>query len=316
MRTLASEIHAHFKDQPGSEQIASEFAIRELQTWIWSHAPSRILEVGAGIGTLSAVISDYLLVVAGLVEAVSVEDDPWCRQQWDKNLSWWPCRPILFDKVPPFDFFDFVILDGGQMPDDGWACLAPGATVFIEGNRRMQRARLRQYLTNVGRPFCETPSRPRDRSKGIWLIRCEPAWWERALFFTNRIEQWLRDIPARLRRRPIGKRLVAAILVGFMVGGCGMFSKSAKDATIEIPLQDARNAYATIRTLYLDGAARVKVKCEKKELTEAECVRLSIVQERADALDFEIRRALDNPKAQIDWEKIARLLELASKFVP
>lgn len=312
--TVASEIHAQFRRQSGSDQIASEFAIHQLQTWLWSHCPRRILEVGAGIGTLSAVISDYLIVFGGHSEAVSVEDDPWCRAQWERNLAWWPAKPILFDKIPPFDFFDFVVLDGDQMPDDGWVCLAAGATVLIEGNRRQQRARLRQYLTNVGRPFCETPSRPQDRSKGIWLIRCEPAWWERVLFFANRIAQWLRDIPARLNGRPIGKRLALLMWAGILMGGCGFFTKPAE--TITIPLQDARNAYATIRTLYLDGVARIQEKCEKKELTEAECLRLASVADQARRLDFEIRRGLDNPKADVNWENIARFLELAAKFVP
>jgi len=294
--------------------MASAFAVRQLQRWLWANAPRRILEVGAGIGTLSAVIADYLIVLSGHSEAVSVENNPWCQEQWNVNLSWWSHRPMLFDKVPAYEFYDLVILDGDQMPDDGWACLAPGAAIFVEGNRRTQRARLRQYLKNVGRPFCETPSRPKDRSKGIWFVKCEPTWWERYLFAANRIEQWAWDVPSRLRRRPIGKRLASVILAGLMIGGCGFFTKEVE--TIAIPLQDARNAYATIRTLYLDVATRAQAKCEKRELPEADCLRLSGVADQAKALDFEIRRGLDNPKAEVNWENIAKLLELAGKFVP
>lgn len=312
--TLADSIHADFRAKPGSSQIASAFAIQQLEGWLWLRCPARILEVGAGIGTLSAVVAGYLAVLHGHAEAIAVEDDPWCREQWIVNLSWWLHRPILFDKVPAYEFYDLVILDGEQMPDDGWGCLAPGATVFVEGNRRAQRARLRQYLKNVGRPFCETPVRPPDRSKGVWMIRCEPAWWERLAFRANRIEQWLRDLPARLGGQPIGKRLASVILAAVLVGGCGFFTKDAE--TITMPLQDARNAYATIRTLYLDVAARAQAKCERKELTEADCLRLAGIAEQARALDFEIRRGLDNPKAEVNWANIAKLLELAAKFVP
>lgn len=310
---ISAQIHARFKALSGSDQIATEFAIGALRGWLWTRHPRRILEVGAGIGTLSWVVSKYLTYAAGYANAVAIEDDPWCQTEWHTNVSAWPCRPSLFNKVPVYEFYDLVILDGDQMPDDGWACLAPRATVFVEGNRRPQRARLHQYLRNVGRPFCETPYRPRDRSKGVWLILCEPTWWERLLFFASRIEEWLRDLPVRLRRRPIGKRLAGGCLV-LLLSGCGFFTKDAE--TIAVPLQGARNAYATIRTLYLDGVARIQAKCEKKELTEAECLRLSGVAEQAKALDFEIRRSLDNPKAEVNWEHIAKLLELAGKFVP
>lgn len=207
----ARAIYTEFGHKPGSTQIASEFAIGQLLRFLWSqwsqwlHRPQRILEVGAGIGTLSWVVTEYLTLLPGWAEAVSVENNPWCQEQWAVNLSGWLTRPMLFDKVPAYEFYDLVILDGDQMPDDGWTCLAPEATVFVEGNRRAQRARLRQYLRNVGRPFCETPWRPPNRSKGIWIIRCEPTRRERVTFRVNRIMQWLRDGPARLQGQPIGK---------------------------------------------------------------------------------------------------------------
>ena len=216
----AAEIHALFQGLPGADHIASEFAIRVLQVALWTHQPRRILEVGGGIGTLSWVVADYLTYLSEYAEAVVVEDDPWCRTQWGQNMARWRQRPTLFDKIPVYEFYDLVVLDGDQMPSEGWACLAPRAIVFVEGNRRAQRARLRQYLTNVGRPFCETPNRPQDRSKGVWMIRCEPAWWERVLFFTNRIEQWLRDLPASVRRRPIGQRLALLLVAMVMLSGC------------------------------------------------------------------------------------------------
>lgn len=109
------------------------------------------------------------------------------------------------------------------------------------------------------------------------------------------------------------KPLALGLVLG-VLAGCGVLTKEPE--TLAVPLQAARNVYATVRTLYQDGAARVRVKCEKKELTEAECLRLAGVQAQAQALDFQIRRGLENPKAELDLEKIARLLELASQFVP
>ena len=202
----ALALYAHFKSLPGSDQIATPFAIGMLQHWLWTRAPRRILEVGSGIGTLSWVIADYLTYLCGHAEAVSVEDDPWCREQWERNLASWGRRPMLFDKVPVYEFYDLLVLDGLQLPPDGWACLAPGASVFVEGNRRGQRAALRAWMRQAGRRYVETPSRPPNRSKGVWLGRCEPAGWERLCFATNRLEQWGRDLPARWRGDTIGKR--------------------------------------------------------------------------------------------------------------
>lgn len=202
----ALALHARFRALPGSEQIASPFAIQALQHWLWTHAPRRILEVGAGIGTLSWVLAEYLASRSGPAEAVSVEDDPWCRTEWERNLASWRRRPRLVEKVPVFEWYDLLVLDGPQLLSDGWACLELGASVFVEGNRRAQRAALRAFMRQAGRRYIETPARPPDRSKGVWLGRCEPAWWESLLFATNRIEQWARDLPVRLAGRPVGKR--------------------------------------------------------------------------------------------------------------
>jgi len=109
-------------------------------------------------------------------------------------------------------------------------------------------------------------------------------------------------------------RTTTILILGLLLAGCGIFTKDPD--TIAVPLQGARTVYATVRTLYQDGAARVQVKCQKKELTEAECLRLAGVHDQAKALDFEIRRGLENPKAELDLEKIAKLLELAAKFIP
>lgn len=201
------ELYAWFRTRPGSQQCASPFALAMLQWWLWNRWPRRIIEIGAGIGTCSALISQYLTLYQDS-HALAVEDDPWCQSQWRENLAESRCRvlPILCDKLPAYEWADFVVLDGPQMPADGWACLASGATVFVEGNRRGQREELRAWLRAQGRAFAETPARPPDRSKGVWIIRCDPGWWERVLFMANRLEQWVRDVPARWQGRPVGKR--------------------------------------------------------------------------------------------------------------
>lgn len=213
-----------FSRLPGSDQIASLFAAEGLAFWLRRQRPQSVLEIGAGIGCLSEVIRQWLIEDFPVfldAKVVCVEDNPWCREQWRNNLEALPPSMRLVERIPN-QFFQFLVLDGPQLRPEDWAILLPNATVFVEGNRREQRARLRQYLRNVGRPFCETPHRPPDRSKGIWLIRCEPTWWERVAFRVNRIAQWLWDLSARFRGRPIGKRLVSGVIAAFLLGGCGV----------------------------------------------------------------------------------------------
>ena len=130
-------LHASFKARPGSDQIATPFALHMLRWWLWDRRPLRICEIGAGIGTLSAMVSEYL-VLHPESRAVAVEDDPWYQRQWRENLTLYP-PPVLYDKLPVYEFFDFLILDGPQMPPEGWTGLEIGAIIFIEGNRREQR---------------------------------------------------------------------------------------------------------------------------------------------------------------------------------
>ena len=89
----------------------------------------RVLEVGSGIGCLSEAIRSWASGDFGVfldAEIICVEDEPWCRAQWQKNVRPLPRGMHLFDKPPLLVWWDFVLLDGPQMPADGWIALALG----------------------------------------------------------------------------------------------------------------------------------------------------------------------------------------------
>ena len=202
---FAQQIYSRFWAYEGSEQIASLWALEGLEARLLDSPPQRVLEVGGGIGTISRLLALYCWMAEFVI---CVEDDPWCRSQWGRNMASIPPVMHLYDKVPLYEQpFDLIVLDGPQMPLDGWHLLARGGTVFVEGNRRSQRAELAASLRAAGRGFVQVPSKPPDRTKGYVLVLAEPEPWERiwALWRKNR-EGWL-DFKARVRRLPIGKRL-------------------------------------------------------------------------------------------------------------
>lgn len=201
---LPDHIHATFRSREGSDQIASLWALKGLHRWLVDNRPRRILEIGAGIGTLSMLLA----VECRLAELiVCVEDDSWCRSQWGRNLGFLPPAMHLYDKVPLYEQpFPLIVLDGPQMPSDGWHLLARGGTVFVEGGRRQQRDEIKSFLSKAKRGWCEWSSRPPDRSKGYWLVLAEPEPWEWIWAgWRNACEGWL-DLRARLAGRTVGKR--------------------------------------------------------------------------------------------------------------
>lgn len=196
-------LRRHFLSLPGSGQISSEFAVLGLAKWIGRRLPRHVLEIGHGVGTLTALLAWWLVQTADLV---AVEDDPWCQEEAKRNLGPLASRVIWCDRIPAWARTDLVVLDGPQAKPEDWKCLNPRAVVFIEGRRRGQRARLFDALQWVGRPACWAEWKPRDRSKGYSVVLCEPSKMERVRFALVRIREGVLDWIGRLRGVPVGKR--------------------------------------------------------------------------------------------------------------
>jgi SAM-dependent methyltransferase len=197
-----AKLHAHFAELPGSEQIASPFALAGLAVWLDRRQPRIVLDVGCGIGTTTALIGRW-----GATQIVAVEDDPWCLAQARRNLRGVWAEILWYDKVPSaYMSFPFVVLDGPQIRLEDWCCLEDRAVVFVEGGRRGQRAHLEAWLRAERRAFCHAEWKPKDRTKGFHVYVTEPTRWERAWFATVRLREGWRDLRARLRGIPVGKR--------------------------------------------------------------------------------------------------------------
>ena len=199
-----ARLHAYFAALPGSDRIASAFALEGLAYWLERRRPERVCDIGAGIGTTTALIALW-----SEAEIIAVEDHPLCQESANLNLR--HCRTaggiIWYDKIPSYMVFEFVVLDGPQVRAEDWGCLAESAVVFVEGGRRGQRAVLEAALRARGRPFCRAQWKPpTTRGKGFHLYLLEPLWWERLWFAAVRLREGWRDGWARRLGMPIGKR--------------------------------------------------------------------------------------------------------------
>ena len=189
-------IHAYFKAKPGSGQIASEFAIRCVMKAVKRKQPLRILEVGAGIGTLTVALFNACLFVDDHVpEIFYVEDDPTCLEALKRNVppTWYRMlrRFDITDGVDPcIEPFDLVIIDGEDPANVVPYCCGRRALVVVEGNRRGQRAELElfQYA-----PPAALHLKPWDRSKGVWLYQLHATPRERLVFAIRQLWQHVLD---------------------------------------------------------------------------------------------------------------------------
>ena len=185
----ARYLFAVFRALPGSEQVATSYAIEGLLRWLRRRRPQHLYEAGAGLGTLSAAILTTAPVDNASFRYQLEERHVECRALWERRLGPLVGTDIVRtpDWTPPPRPFDFVVVDGPHGPY--WHHLAPRAIVFFEGNRVTERADLASALRRRRR-VAWANWRPLDRSKGFWVAHLDPTRLESCRFALVRWREW------------------------------------------------------------------------------------------------------------------------------
>ena len=201
---VAQRVHAKFCELPGAEHISTAYALEQLLRHVDRVQPQRVLELGAGIGTMTYALTELLAPDAQLT---TLEDHPFCLEQLQSNLRGREERfELVQDLTALAGDFDFLIVDGADPADPRpFQHLAPGATVFIEGDRRPQMHLLEQTTGIRPRIACELRGlRRRTNSEGlqVWdgggrLVRFEPRPADRLLFLAWKLRS---SVNQRLRK--------------------------------------------------------------------------------------------------------------------
>ncbi len=150
-REFARKVHRLFAAKPGSERIATDFALAHLAAILRQHRPRSVLEFGAGIGTITHLL---LAHPARPERVLSTEENAFCLQQLENNISpelrqGWTLIPKerLGEYQEPFDL---IIIDGHVMGIDLSAKMKPGTIIFAEGNRKPERAWMQELAARQG----------------------------------------------------------------------------------------------------------------------------------------------------------------------
>jgi hypothetical protein len=148
---MAKSIHREFKSKPESNFIASEFALYHIAEFLSTHRIASVLEVGAGIGTITKLLLTH---PARPTAITSTEEVPVCLEELGKNLADTEKRGWrLVNGISEIDKdweFDLVIFDGTLDPDRQYGFFRKGTWCFVEGNRRDTRTALANYLGKSG----------------------------------------------------------------------------------------------------------------------------------------------------------------------
>lgn len=152
-RTL--DIYNSFSQKEGAQHIATPVTIQALID-ITNKVPTKhVLEIGAGIGTLT-----YTLLKHTDAYVDTYEDNIFCRNALSQNISDFSGRYTVlsdYSKKPPRNKYDLIIVDGGsgkhgdggkmKVVEEVISYLEDVKIVYIEGGRHIQRALLRKALS-------------------------------------------------------------------------------------------------------------------------------------------------------------------------
>lgn len=199
-------LHRRFSRLEGGGYVASGYALDGLARWVARRRPSRVLELGAGIGATTAALVAALdeagvpLEGGGGPRHVAVERVPFCLDRLAVNLGAERDKVVVVDwatSAPPGPY-DLVLVDGLD-PDDGddavdrarsdaetaaaVADLARRAVLVVENDRVAQR----RTIERVVRPgWTHAHVRPWDGTPGYHLYLFDPTPFERAALAARR----------------------------------------------------------------------------------------------------------------------------------
>lgn len=144
MKQHAIEVFRRFSFLPGSEHIASEYAILGVLRLIRSRRPHAVLEVGLGIGTIAYAVMSYKWIEDSGWHLTyhGTEGNEYCITQLHSNLADLTAASLRFKRfvdilhLPDESTYDMIIVDGkdphlSQVIER----LSSNGVIFVEGAR-------------------------------------------------------------------------------------------------------------------------------------------------------------------------------------
>lgn len=172
---VAARIHKRFLGYEGSQHIANRSTLRWFAALMRTFRPERILELGAGIGTMT----ELMLMPEYEVRTVfTTETDKFCLDALSKNLTnpndprlrIFTTEPDLHEITEPLDL---VVGDGGFYSALEFQNCREGTLLFFDGNRSKLRAIAQETLKRKHLK-CDMRQLGTGRKVVVWSVR---RWW-------------------------------------------------------------------------------------------------------------------------------------------
>lgn len=144
---LARNVHAEFARKSGAQHIATEFALAHLSALVRTANPTKVLEFGAGIGTISQLLLNHPNTIGHLT---ATESNGFCIDALTEEFCGrFSGRFDLVTDPKCLDLkqrtFDLVVIDGLLEPEQ-FDALKEGSFCFVEGSRKSTRKTISQEL--------------------------------------------------------------------------------------------------------------------------------------------------------------------------
>lgn len=148
--TRALDVHRCFASARGADHIATLSALSWLSAVVRLVQPRRVLEMGAGIGTLTRLLLSY-----PVEQVVATEQNEMCLNLLHANLAQDARLRVVTSpaELAPLGFeADLIVSDGGFYADsdEEFRCARLNTLVFVEGDRCKLRARMAEHLRGRG----------------------------------------------------------------------------------------------------------------------------------------------------------------------
>lgn len=150
----AIDIYTTFKEKRGSEFISKPVSIDFFVKFCKKENPQKILELGAGIGTISYTLLKYSDSFIDMYE-----ENDFCKDKLKENLSEFKGRYHIipsYKMLPPKEHYDLIVVDGGgsKKGDTGYTKaiylfirhIRSLKVIYFEGSRKLQQIWARKAL--------------------------------------------------------------------------------------------------------------------------------------------------------------------------
>jgi protein-L-isoaspartate O-methyltransferase len=149
--TFAEDLFARYQAKEGSRNAARPVSLAHLAACLRTFRPRTVLEMGAGIGTMTdALLSHH----SGIRRIVAFEHNDFCLAALARNIDARDSRLTIVarrEELPAvITDADMLVADGNYGRAEAYDALRLGTVIFVEGNRKPFRDECCQALQRRG----------------------------------------------------------------------------------------------------------------------------------------------------------------------